>query len=184
MTYVGEAGDALSSTHTMIANAVVRERSRRGDYFVIRTVLTMDVWELGLTGIPAFDGARAGLRLRGTLPIERFNQSCAVRVMVNGEILGELEREDFRLVNPTSREVFVVLAFDQLVQMAQGERVSVRVCDEELRLGPEHRAVFAEFALRMEEERRWLDAPEGVQDLTAVPAPDDAPSETAPGPAE
>lgn len=178
---------AMSSEETALSMTVERRRTEAGD-FLLAGGFAFDGWELRLTALPARYPDHVGVALRAPRGRGVTWSRCPIRVMADGVMLADPAEDEVELVGGEVagyvETIHVIVPRTELAMMATAERLAVRVCDTELRLGPEHRAVIAELLLRLEEELRWLTvdstptAP--VQDLTAVPAdagaaPEDAP---------
>ncbi len=133
-------------------------------------MLTVDSWRIGLVGSPEVRTERVGMTVAGPHLARLFDERCELRVMVDGVLLGVLEREHYQPRSGSRPAMLAVrLPVLRLIAMSAGDRVAMRVCGEEIRLEREHRAVLAEFVLQYEEEHRWAD-PVEPQDLTPVPA--------------
>lgn len=172
---------ALTSDATALSMTVERRRSSEGDHYLVGG-FTFEGWEFRVAGFPARYADQVGLSLRSPRVRSMAWSECAVRVMADGLMLADPTPEGHEVSGAASTGYYerlnVIVPRDELAMMAAAERLAVRICDTELRLGPEHRAVLAEFLLRFEEELRWLTveaAPEApVQDLGAVTESPDA----------
>ena len=159
-----------------------RTRSRDGAHLLLRTSANVGGWAIGLVGSPEVASERVGITFSAPQLADLFGDTCEVRVMVNGVLLGVLEQEHFRPAR-SGRDAMIAarLPLSQLTALAAGERVALRICGEEVRLEEEPRALLAEFLLQYLEEGRWND-PVEVQALTAVPEESAAPpADPAPG---
>lgn len=181
----GGTDDAAPRPHAAVVSehgGVRRTRSRDGDHLLLRTMVTIDGWRIGLVGSPDVRTERVGMTVSGPHLARLFDERCELRVMVDGVLLGVLDQERFQPRRGSRPAMLAVrLPLLRLVAMAAGDRVAMRVCGEEIRLEREHRAVLAEFLLQYDEEHRWAD-PVEPQDLTPVADPSSPAPTTAPDP--
>lgn len=175
----------MTSDETVLSMTIERRRSEAGDYYLTGG-FTFDDWELWLTALPARYPDHVGLALRAPRTRTITWSGCPVRVMADGVMLADPREDETDVIGGGAsgyvETLHVIVPRGEQTLMATAERLAVRICDTELRLGPEHRAVMAELLLRLEEELRWLSADSTtaapVQDLTAVPP--DAGTDAAP----
>jgi hypothetical protein len=161
---------AMTSDETALSTTVERRQTPEGDYTLIAG-FTVDAWVVRVTALPSRYPDHVGLALVSPVVRSHVYSDCPVRVMADGQMLLAPEPESVG-VSPGStggyhERLNVIVPRTELATMATSDRLVVRVCDTELRLGPEHRAVLAEMLLRVDEEQRWLASePRPVQDLT------------------
>lgn len=176
-SFAADGRVAMTSDATTLSLTVERTRTTRGD-FSLRGGFEVDGWTVQLVGFPARFPDHVGVWVRTPSVRAITYRDCPVRVMADGIMLADFVADDYEIRNRARGEYHETLKTiaprDELSRMATASRVALRLCDTELRLGPEHRAVISEFLLRFEEELRWMtvEGAEGapVQDLGAVPA--------------
>lgn len=81
------------------------------------------------------------------------HEQCSLRLMIDGELI-EVERVGHRH-NGRHEEVASRIPQQVVQRMAKAERVSGRVCSDELRLDDDGQQVLIEYLTRLDEEQAW-----------------------------
>ena len=80
-----------------------------------------------------------------------------MQLLVDGGLL-PVEPVSYAALETGGGQWVVSASTDAVLGMAEAERIVGRICELEFRIGPEARAVLAELAARVREERAFVQA--------------------------
>ncbi|MDH5676397.1 MAG: hypothetical protein OEZ06_30035 [Myxococcales bacterium] len=141
---------AARPTHGSSPQGVTRIKASAG-HWMIGANLAATPFALELQGAPAKEAQRLWLVLYGRAT--GLDEKCTPRFMIDGELL-ELEQASFK--RRAHEPVWSVPVELELIErIAEAERSTGRVCDQEFRLDDAAKAVLREYVTRFREELSW-----------------------------